>query len=1657
MKKIIFFTALTLILSNWLHAQYTLFFENFDEYPGEKPPGWTTELEVSPNRIWDFVNGGGTQHPEIPGSRRPTNAYSGTVNALYFFESLGNESVILITPPIDLEFSVLTELRFRHAQMSWNSIFGIHNDELRVYYKTHSDSSWVEANKIAEYTEAVESWSEQTILIPEEAFSPTCYFAFKATTKYGWGVCIDDVTVVETGELDRYVDDVTISQESTDPIPTGSKYNPLLQVDVKVKGNTSSVTLNSLEVKSLNSSDGDIETNGVKLFVNHSNKDFYASQLYDSASFSSGKAIFSDLSLDLPTGYTSLWITCDVKSGATHLNTADIAIEADKMDINGTTYPAVEASPSGNRTIYEAVFYDDFVTDKGWVLSGDFERNRPTGLGGTYIGNPDPEYAAGDTMIIGNDLTGLGFLAGDYEPNVAKYVNLAVTPSFDLFYYNNVKLNFLRWLNVENQDTASIELSLNNGSTWNEIWTNDNNLITDNQWTFFSLNIPAAYRKSDVKMRINLGPTTLNNHFSGWNIENFSVTGNYVEYDVGPTLLSSPSDGCGHTSAETVSIKVRNFGPGATPAGIPVRYSFNGGSSYVNESIPGSIPFEGEISYDFTNKVDLSLPGTYEVIIETLLGVDEESSNNTLSTTLYVDPTYSIPYFQNFEIGADFWRKTGIAASWAYGAPAASVIHTAGSGTKAWVTNLTGSYNNNEDSHLMGPCFDFTGIDFPVFECKIFTHLEKDMDGVNLEYSLDNGDTWERVGNKGDGDAWNWNWYNSDIITVLDGNHGWTDEIAGWRTARILLDPLVFRDQPSVKFRFHLASNESDLYEGIGIDDIYIYDAPRDIGVISIDSPVTACAQDVSDHVVVTIQNFGLDTLMAGDTIIAGYDYESDPTVIDTFILASNVLKNATFQHSFTQFFSGGSMGTKNITAFSLLPDDGRFYNETFTNDSSSKSFDILETPFVDLPYSIYTVRPDTIVLDAYTGNPADTYLWQDWSTDPQFHVTEIATAVYWVIIDNGLCTFSDTTYVYRLIADAGVSDIIYPVSDCEIGDAVLPKVEITNYGTDTLLAGDQLTVGYQLDSDPAVEELLVLDSTFYPDSTIVYTFTTTPMDMSAIATYSLTAYTILAYDDNPGNDSFNTNVTVYGITSIDLGPAVVIRSLTYVIDAGAGYDSYLWNDGSTNRTLLVDTTGWYSVTVKQGTQCENRDSVHVTLVFPDIKIDQLHSPVSSCGLSSSEILYLYVKNSGSDTVQVQDTIAFNYRMDAGPLKYDTLFTGTKVFPGDSVFFSFSDPFDMSSIGSYTFTIEAFYRMDSVLTNNTINQAVQVYGYPTVSLGPDQISYVKELILDAGPGYSSYLWQDGSTNRYYTVDYDDQTPDHIYSVTVTNTYGCPAMDEIQVTFEDITDVVIDSLVNPLSACYLGNQELMKIHIRNVGTVTLSNPQFQVTAIVDGGSPATEQILLSKDFLPNDFILYTFTKKFDFSAKGDYNIRVSVTYAEDDDTSNDTLVRDISHYINPTVDLGGVNDTIKTTLPYLLDAGADFAVYEWNGVEGSRTLEATTTGWYTLVVTDLNGCTATDSVFIASLTSVPETKGIEDNLLVYPNPAGDFLNIVLEIETVKDLYLEILNGIGQKIFIHEYPSSSQIHETLDVSGMSKGFYILKVWTKEEEVFRKIIIE
>jgi gliding motility-associated-like protein len=59
--------------------------------------------------------------------------------------------------------------------------------------------------------------------------------------------------------------------------------------------------------------------------------------------------------------------------------------------------------------------------------------------------------------------------------------------------------------------------------------------------------------------------------------------------------------------------------------------------------------------------------------------------------------------------------------------------------------------------------------------------------------------------------------------------------------------------------------------------------------------------------------------------------------------------------------------------------------------------------------------------------------------------------------------------------------------------------------------------------------------------------------------------------------------------------------------------------------------------------------------------------------------------------------------------------------------------------------------------------------------------------LDAGPGFASYLWQDGSAGRYYTA-----INTGTYRVTVADSHGCSGSDSVQLKNCDSTLFVPDA-------------------------------------------------------------------------------------------------------------------------------------------------------------------------------------------------------------------------------------------------------------------------
>ena len=174
--------------------------QNF-ENAGSIPSGWTNEY-VSYNIDW-IGNTGGYN------SSNPTTAHGGTYNAMFYSDYKGDKTK-LVTSVINLSGYINCQLSFWHAQVNWVG----DQDSLKVYYKTSLGGSW---NLLANFSTEAATWTLRSLALPNP--NSTYYIAFEGHAEYGYGVCIDDVTV--TGTLPSSGPDIILVNSANN----GSTFN----------------------------------------------------------------------------------------------------------------------------------------------------------------------------------------------------------------------------------------------------------------------------------------------------------------------------------------------------------------------------------------------------------------------------------------------------------------------------------------------------------------------------------------------------------------------------------------------------------------------------------------------------------------------------------------------------------------------------------------------------------------------------------------------------------------------------------------------------------------------------------------------------------------------------------------------------------------------------------------------------------------------------------------------------------------------------------------------------------------------------------------------------------------------------------------------------------------------------------------------------------------------------------------------------------------------------------------------------------------------------------------------------------------------------------------------------------------------------------------
>ncbi len=295
-----------------------------------------------------------------------------------------------------------------------------------------------------------------------------------------------------------------------------------------------------------------------------------------------------------------------------------------------------------------------------------------------------------------------------------------------------------------------------------------------------------------------------------------------------PPVLS-----CGFSNAEPVTVTLRNTSSGSI-SNIPIVLRVDG-SIVATEMISVPIAANSSTNYLFApGTADLSAPGIHTIEVWISYPFDNVRDNDTVRITVNSLPSINTyPYLQDFEANNGYWY-TDAGSSWQYGTPNSPKVRRAASGTNAWKTNLIGYYNDNELSYLYSPCFDLSSMTIPTLSLSLSLDIEDCgaslCDAAWVEYSNDGGNSWNKLGAFGQGT----NWYNRNY----SGNHVWSQQdYTRWHVATTALPT---SNNSNIRFRFVFNSDPGVSKDGIGVDDIHIYDNTNGIyDGVTMGAPVT--------------------------------------------------------------------------------------------------------------------------------------------------------------------------------------------------------------------------------------------------------------------------------------------------------------------------------------------------------------------------------------------------------------------------------------------------------------------------------------------------------------------------------------------------------------------------------------------------------------------------------------------------------------------------------------------------------------------------------------------------------------------------------------------------------------------------------------------------
>ncbi|MBL0103551.1 MAG: T9SS type A sorting domain-containing protein [Bacteroidetes bacterium] len=506
--------------------------------------------------------------------------------------------------------------------------------------------------------------------------------------------------------------------------------------------------------------------------------------------------------------------------------------------------------------------------------------------------------------------------------------------------------------------------------------------------------------------------------------------------------------------------------------------------------------------------------------------------------------------------------------------------------------------------------------------------------------------------------------------------------------------------------------------------------------------------------------------------------------------------------------------------------------------------------------------------------------------------------------------------------------------------------------------------------------------------------------------------YTVVVTDANGCTATASKTTTVYTNPTVSItGNSTACAGSNIQLCATSGVFTYSWTGGSVSPCINASTSGTYVVTITDAHGCTATASKAVT-IFSPVSVS-VTGPTTACSadipqLCTNTTFSAYLWSNGSTTQCMNPAASGNYSVTVTDANGCTASANATITINTSPTMSITGPvsecsnsnaqlcvvgsfasivwsnlsssqcINVSNTGSYAATIT-----DANGCTASASHSITIFQSPSINItGQSQVCPGTTVLLCANTASGTLLWSDSSTSACIST-----SKDTTFTVTVTDANNCTASASHSVTYYTPPDATISGAT---AACFGSTVQVCApagpfiyqwstgettpcINLTASGTYTVSVTDANGCVSVGShtlsiGSSLNLSILGPAGKCPGQTVNLcasvagttlwsngSTTQCISPITSGTYTVTVT-----DANGCSGSASKSFTVYPTFSATITGPSTACYNSNPSLCAPTGASYTYLWSTGETTRCINANASGVYSVTITNINGCTASDS-------------------------------------------------------------------------------------------------